>query len=114
MQEIEFKKWLNMLLTPPEQLTTDIDSAIIDVGKVWQSCRTKDDVVLAETKESVSARYHTNVRLNALRKAAMAMYRRVDIINVFSKLMVAIEKEILVVRSDKDLHRDIGNVILQA
>ncbi|CAB0027875.1 unnamed protein product [Trichogramma brassicae] len=106
-QEIEFKKWLNALLTPPEHLTTDVDTAPIDVGKVWQFCRAKE-VSLAETKEAISARYHTNARLNSLRKAACSMYRRPDVITVLSNTTRCIEKEILIIRSDKDLHRDIG------
>ncbi|XP_014235635.1 abnormal spindle-like microcephaly-associated protein homolog [Trichogramma pretiosum] len=106
-QEIEFKKWLNALLTPPEHLTTDVDTAPIDVGKVWQFCRAKE-VSLAETKEAISARYHTNTRLNSLRKAACSMYRRPDVITVLSNTTRCIEKEILIIRSDKDLHRDIG------
>ncbi|KAJ8681161.1 hypothetical protein QAD02_016948 [Eretmocerus hayati] len=108
VQEVEFKKWLNLLLSPPEHLTTDVESTKIDVGKVWQSCRAKENVALAETKESMSARYHTNTRLNTLRKAACAMFRRSEVIAVFSQTTIAIEKEILLIRSDKDLHRDIG------
>lgn len=75
-QESKFKNWLNMLLTPPELLSTDIESAAVDVGKIWQMCRGKDDISLAETKGSVCSRYHTDVRLNTLRKAASALYQR--------------------------------------
>ncbi|OXU30298.1 hypothetical protein TSAR_016715 [Trichomalopsis sarcophagae] len=105
VQELEFKKWLNMLMTPPEQLSTDIESTPLDVGKVWQSCRAKEDVALAETKESISARYHTTTRLNTLRKAACAMFRKPEVITALSQTTVGIEKEILLIRQDKDLHR---------
>jgi abnormal spindle-like microcephaly-associated protein len=108
IQELEFKKWLNALLTPPEHLTTDIESARIDVGKVWQSCRAKEDITLAETKESISARYHTNTRLNTLRKAACVMFHKPEVIAALSQTTIGIEKEILLIRPDKDLHRDIG------
>ena len=107
-QEIEFKKWLNALLTPPEDLNADIESNPIDVGKIWQACRGKDNITLAETKESVCSRYHTNVRLNTLRKAALAMYQRKEIIIALKQTTVGIEKEILQVRTDRDLHKDIG------
>lgn len=106
IQELEFKKWLNALLTPPEHLSADVES--IDIGKVWQCCRAKEDVILAETKESISARYHTNTRLNTLRKAACLMFRKPEVITALSQTTVGIEKEILIVRPDKDLHRDIG------
>lgn len=108
MQDLEFKKWLNALLSPPEHLTTDVESAPIDFGKIWQTCRGKDNVTLAETKESVSARYHTNSRLNILRKAAVAMYRKPEVVETLSKTTIAIEKQLMTIRQDKDLHRDIG------
>ncbi|XP_066596221.1 protein abnormal spindle [Prorops nasuta] len=107
-QEIKFKKWLNTLLSPPEHLTADVENTCIDIGQVWQSSRLKDNSVLAETKEVVSARYHTNIRLNTLRKAACAMFRRNEVVQVLSKTTVCVEKGILNIRLDRDLHRDIG------
>lgn len=107
-QEIAFKKWLNALLSPPEDLNTDVETCSIDIGKVWQSCKLMENSILAETKEALSARYHTDLRLNTLRKAACAMYRRQDIVHVLSRTTVSIEKGILTIRMDRDLHRDIG------
>ncbi|XP_012254838.2 protein abnormal spindle [Athalia rosae] len=107
-QEVEFKKWLNALLTPPEHLTSNVDTPLIDVAKVWQSCRLKEDVSLAETKEAVSARYHTNQRLNTLRRAACTMLRSNEVVSVLSKVTVCVERGNLVIRQDRDLHKDIG------
>ncbi|XP_014600851.1 PREDICTED: protein abnormal spindle isoform X1 [Polistes canadensis] len=107
-QEMIFKKWLNALLSPPEDLNTDVESSCVDIGKVWQSCKLMENSILAETREALSARYHTDLRLNALRKAANAMYRRHEIVHVLSRTTVCIEKGILTIRLDRDLHRDIG------
>ncbi|KAF7997710.1 hypothetical protein HCN44_008883 [Aphidius gifuensis] len=107
-QEMEFKKWLNELLTPPEHLNTDIDTVKIDIAKVWQSSRLKDNITLAETKEAVSARYHTNTRLNTLRKAALAIFTRAEVRKVLSSTAGLVERGIFVVRQDRDLNRDIG------
>ncbi|XP_035738525.1 protein abnormal spindle-like isoform X1 [Vespa mandarinia] len=107
-QEITFKKWLNALLSPPEDLNADVETSCVDIGKVWQSCKLLENSILAETKEALSARYHTDLRLNALRKAANAMYRKKEIIHVLSRTTVCIEKGILTIRLDRDLHRDIG------
>ncbi|KAK0096791.1 hypothetical protein PV326_004426 [Microctonus aethiopoides] len=107
-QETEFTKWLNALLTPPEH-SADVETACVDVGKVWQSCRSKENVALAETKETVSARYHnTNEKLNTLRKAACAMFMRDEVRNILAQVIACIEKGIFVIRQDRDLHRDIG------
>ncbi|XP_034952055.1 protein abnormal spindle [Chelonus insularis] len=106
-KEIEFTKWLNALLTPPEHLDVDIETTCVDVGKVWQSCRTKE-IALAESKEEVSARYHTNTQLNTLRKAACMMFNREEVKKALAHSTSCVNKGILVIRQDRDLHRDIG------
>lgn len=107
-QERGFTKWLNALLTPPEQLNADIETTGVDVGKVWQASRMKENVALAETREAVSARYHTNTRLNTLRKAAISMFNRAEVKTPIARALATIEKGNLVIRPDRDLHRDIG------
>ncbi|EZA59316.1 Protein abnormal spindle [Ooceraea biroi] len=107
-QELTFTKWLNALLSSPEDLSVDIETAVADIGKVWQSCKVQKDTVLAETKEAVSARYHTNTRLNMLRKAASAMFNREEVAQVLSRTSTYIAKGTLCIRSDRNLHRDIG------
>jgi len=54
-QELVFTKWLNALLSSPEDLSVDVET-IADIGKIWQLCKTQKETVLAETKEAVSAR----------------------------------------------------------
>lgn len=107
-QELEFKKWLNALMTPPEHLNTDVDTNCVDIGKVWQSSRQQEDCVLAESKESISARIHTDSRLNTLRKAACMMFHNPEVSNILSRTTVCVEKGILLIRQDRDLHRNIG------
>jgi len=55
-QELAFTKWLNTLLSSPEDLSVDIETVVTDIGKVWQSCKAQKTTILAETKEAVSAR----------------------------------------------------------
>ncbi|EFN67743.1 Protein abnormal spindle [Camponotus floridanus] len=107
-QELAFTKWLNTLLSSPEDLSVDIETVVTDIGKVWQSCKAQKTTVLAETKEAVSARYHTSTRLNTLRKAASAMFNNNEITQVLSRINMYIVKGALCVRSDRNLHRDIG------
>ncbi|XP_071644132.1 uncharacterized protein [Temnothorax longispinosus] len=107
-QELAFTKWLNALLSSPEDLSVDIETAVADIGKVWQTCKAQKNTVLAETKEAVSARYHTNTRLNTLRKAASAMFKRDEVTQVLSRTNLFIVKGTLCIRSDRNLHRDIG------
>ncbi|KYN16622.1 PREDICTED: protein abnormal spindle [Trachymyrmex cornetzi] len=107
-QELTFTKWLNALLSSPEDLSVDIETAIVDIGKVWQTCKAQKNTVLAETKEAVSARYHTNTQLNTLRKAANAMFKRDEVTQILSRTNMYITKGTLCIRSDRNLHRDIG------
>ncbi|XP_011883068.1 PREDICTED: protein abnormal spindle [Vollenhovia emeryi] len=107
-QELAFTKWLNALLSSPEDLSVDIETAVTDIGKVWQTCNAQKSTVLAETKEAVSARYHTNTRLNTLRKAASAMFKRDEVTQVLSRTNLYITKGTLCIRPDRNLHRDIG------
>ncbi|KAL0118078.1 hypothetical protein PUN28_009034 [Cardiocondyla obscurior] len=107
-QELAFTKWLNALLSSPEDLSVDIETAVADIGKIWQTCKAQKNTVLAETKEVVSARYHTNTKLNTLRKAANAMFKRDEITQVLSRTNSYIIKGTLCIRSDRNLHRDIG------
>ncbi|KAL6426055.1 hypothetical protein ACFW04_008971 [Cataglyphis niger] len=107
-QELAFTKWLNALLSSPEDLSVDIETAVTDIGKVWQTCKAQKNTVLAETKEAVSARYHTSTKLNTLRKAASAMFNGNEITQVLSGINTYIIKGTLCIRSDRNLHRDIG------
>lgn len=56
-------------------------------------------------------RYHTSTRLNTLRKAASAMFNNNEITQVLSRINMYIIKGALCVRSDRNLHRDIGLLI---
>jgi len=65
-QELTFTKWLNALLSSPEDLTVDIETAVADIGKIWHSCKAQKDTILAETKEAVSARYCIILKLDII------------------------------------------------
>jgi hypothetical protein len=55
--EVDFKKWLNSVLTPPEELES-VDLAKVNVAEMWaRSSRSDKGPVLAPSKEMVSSRY---------------------------------------------------------
>ncbi|CAK1595962.1 unnamed protein product [Parnassius mnemosyne] len=104
--EQEFKRWLNYILTPPADLDSNIDQKI-DVGKAWIENRNKE-VPAAPTKEQVSSRYHNRHRLESLRRSARAMLMSSDMSQVFMKLNAQIEKKLIAIRNDRNLHLDVG------
>ncbi|XP_061713257.1 abnormal spindle-like microcephaly-associated protein homolog [Cydia pomonella] len=104
--EKEFKRWLNYILTPPADLDCNVEQKI-DVGKAWIDNRNKE-VPLAPTREQVSSAYHNSHRLESLRRAAKALLLSPDVCQVFQKLTVQIEKKLIMIRIDRNLHLDVG------
>ncbi|KAF7268285.1 hypothetical protein GWI33_018555 [Rhynchophorus ferrugineus] len=99
-QELHFKKWLNVLLTPPEELDSKTE---IDAAKIWQECK-KKDVSEAPTKEVISYNYNVNSKLAALRRQSQNMFRSKDMNAVLQKVCQVVDSGKLSIREDKDLH----------
>ncbi|EFA02970.2 abnormal spindle-like microcephaly-associated protein homolog [Tribolium castaneum] len=105
-QEENFKKWLNAVLTPPLDLDSNAQSHPLDVAKLWRSCMEKE-IEVAPTREIVSQRFHNNAKLNALRRAAKALYQTNEIQNVLIKVGAIIDCGKLALRKDRDVHLDL-------
>ncbi|CAH0552801.1 unnamed protein product [Brassicogethes aeneus] len=101
-----FMKWLNALLTPPAEFETKSDVKI-DVAKVWQDIKNRD-VAVVPTKEYLSNKYHTSVKLTSLRKNAQILYRSLEIATVLSKLVISIDGGKLNIRTDKEFYLDLN------
>lgn len=106
LQENNFKKWLNSLLTPPDELVTDCDMTI-DIAKVWDNSIKKQYVPDAPSKELVCNKYHTKAKLDLLRNRAISFYNCSEISEVLTKLSNLIANEKLEIRSDKNMHMDL-------
>lgn len=106
IQEMNFKKWLNALVTIPWDVDSDKQAQQIDFGKLFNDVRGKD-LNMAETKEQVSSHYLTKHRMESLRKTAMALYMSENMTQMFQKLCVKIERGDLKIRDGIDLHLDV-------
>ncbi|XP_059045391.1 abnormal spindle-like microcephaly-associated protein homolog [Achroia grisella] len=104
--EKEFKRWLNCILTPPADLDSNVEQKI-DVGKAWIENRNRE-VPAAPTKEQVCSKYHNSHRLESLRRAARALLMSTEMTLVFQKLTAQIEKKLIAIRTDRNLHLDVG------
>lgn len=102
--EAAFKKWLNALVTIPDDLQPIQDT--VDFGALFQSVRHRD-VSVAQTKDVVAANHFTKYRLEGLRRAAIALYTADEVRVPLEKLIVHIERRQIVIR-DRDLHVDIS------
>ncbi|KPJ08230.1 Protein abnormal spindle [Papilio machaon] len=104
--EQEFKRWLNYILTPPAELDSNVEQKI-DFGKAWIENRNKE-IPVAPTKEQVSSTYHNSHRLISLRRSARALLLSPEISQVFVKLNLQIDKKLIAIRNDRNLHLDVG------
>lgn len=104
--ESEFKRWFNYILTPPADLDSNIENKV-DFGKAWIENRNKE-IPAAPTKEQVSSKYHNSSRLEKVRRAAVNLLKSPEITIVLQKLNAQIEKKLIAIRNDKNLHLDVG------
>lgn len=103
--EIQFKKWLNALVTIPGEMDeTAMQSA--DVAKLFNEVQNKG-CTLAPTKETVSSNYLTKYRLASLRSAAIQLILSADMQQCLGKLAVHVEKKLIQIRQDRNLHLDV-------
>lgn len=106
--EKQFKNWLNALVTVPVDMDSDQGSHVLDVGKVFNEVRHEKKETVPQTKESVSCKYFTKYRMPLLRRAAVELYTSQKIVVPLSKLDVQIEKKLIEMRSDRNLHADLS------
>lgn len=103
--EIQFKKWLNALVTIPGELDENVNQPA-DVAKLFNEVQNKN-CTLAPTKEMVSSSYLTKYRLASLRAAAIQLILSPEMHDGLSKLTVHIERKLIQIRQDRNLHLDV-------
>ncbi|XP_064086058.1 LOW QUALITY PROTEIN: abnormal spindle-like microcephaly-associated protein homolog [Macrobrachium nipponense] len=106
-QILGFTKWLNFILTPPEE--EDVAEAMkkVDMGKLWTEATKRIQVQQAPTKEVLSLRAYTVARrLNRLRRKACRLFQSDKIVETVFKLEVAIDKKLIRIRDDRMSHAD--------
>lgn len=103
--ERHFKKWLNALVTIPAELDSEINQKI-DFGRLFNEVKNKD-LILAETKEKASDKYLTKYRMDSLRKTAVQLFHSFEMREPLAKIATQVEKKLLCVRDDRDLHLDL-------
>lgn len=104
--EIQFKKWLNALVTIPGDLDA-VANQQFDVAKLFSEVQ-KKDCTLAPTKETVSSNYlRQKYRLESLRSAAIQLILSPEMHESLSKLTVHVERKLIQIRQDRNLHLDV-------
>ena len=128
-QENGFKKWLNFVLTPPEDFETP---GKLDVAKLWNACSKDVKVPRAPTREVLSVRAYTTRReLNTLRRNACMLWQSpgkyalhnlflcryvlflfkfnfvfvTGMVQVITKIETEIEMHRILLRNDRAIHK---------
>lgn len=110
-QTAGFSRWLNFVLTPPDEENTATSSKV-EIKGLWAAAVRGGGNVQehrAPTKEVLSLKTYTaRGRLNRLRRAACRLFQSSDVCQVVAKLEVAIDKKLIVMRKDRHIHMDVG------
>ncbi|KAA0190021.1 hypothetical protein HAZT_HAZT001707 [Hyalella azteca] len=108
-QTAGFTRWLNFVLTPPEEENTAAASDKVEIKGLWAAAVKSGNELRAPTKEVLSLKAYTaRGRLNRLRRAACRLYEQPSISQVIAKLEVAIDKKLIIMRKDRQIHMDVG------
>ncbi|CAH1785861.1 unnamed protein product, partial [Owenia fusiformis] len=109
-QERGFIRWINFILTPPDDTVDANKPTNIDAGRLCVDILSGNpEFKLAPTKEDLSLRAYTARRkLNRLRKGAIKLFQSSNIVKVVHKVEIEIETKRLLVRKDRKIHADVG------
>ncbi|XP_059488354.1 abnormal spindle-like microcephaly-associated protein homolog [Neocloeon triangulifer] len=106
--EIDFKKWLNSVLTPPEELESN-DLIKVNAAEMWAQSTKTVDTSLAPSKEMVSSKYlSVKSRLDQLRHAAYLLFSKHEMKTVLCCVNSRVDSGNIKIRQDKALHIDQG------
>lgn len=108
-QERGFVKWLNYILTPPDELT--MTSVLPETSSIFilDDTNKEHNQPLAPSKEVLSLRTYTAKRKMArLRRSACLLYQSQPVAFVTKTIECEIEKNRLSIRTEKHFHQDLG------
>lgn len=112
-------RWLNALLTPTDELvdkdqTDDLEQATIAWVEASKTCHKNKPMQFATQKDLFVAQLyrHSPQQWSALRKATTNLITSTNMSSVLSKLTISIEKDLITVRDDRQIHLDLSKICL--
>lgn len=114
-QESHMIRWLNALLMPSDKLVDeqqpdDLEQAAVAWEEASKTNLKNKPVELATQKDLFAAQIYRQSpqQWSALRKAASNLLTSSSVAPVLSKLTVSIEKDLITVRDDRQIHLDLS------
>lgn len=114
-QEADMIRWLNVLLMPTDKLAdeeqiNDLEDAAIAWEKASKSNHQNKPLQFATQKDIFAAQIYRQSpqQWSALRKATSNLITSTKVATVLSKLTVSIEKDLISIRDDRQIHLDLS------
>lgn len=112
-------RWINTLLTPSDKLVDeeqsgDLEQAAIAWIEASKTSYENKPMQFATQKDLFVAQIYRQSpqQWNALRKATTNLIMSKNVVSVLSKLTVLIEKDLITVRDDRQIHLDLSEIYL--
>lgn len=112
-------RWINALLTPTDKLIDEEQSGDLEQATLaWiKASRTNNEhkpMEFATQKDLFAAQIYRQSpqQWKALRKATTNLFTSTSVAPVLSKLTLLIEKDIITVREDRQIHLDLSEILL--
>lgn len=109
-------RWLNALLTPSDKLvdekqSNDLEEAAMAWVEASKTSHKNKPMQLATEKDLFVAQIYRQSpqQWSALRKATTNLITSTSVTSVLSKLTISIEKDLISVRDDRQIHLDLSN-----
>lgn len=113
-------RWLNALLMPIDELADEDQSGDLEqAATAWvEASKTNHKnkpIQLATQKDLFAAQIYRQSpqQWSALRKATINLITSTSVASVLSKLSVSIEKDLITVRDDRQIHLDLSKSYFQ-
>jgi len=114
-QEADMIRWLNILLMPTDKLVdeeqmSDLEDAAIAWEKASKTSYQNKPLQFATQKDLFAAQIYrqSSQQWSALRKATSNLITSTKVATVLSKLTVSIEKDLIAIRDDRQIHLDLS------
>lgn len=114
-QESDMIRWLNAMLTPTEKLvdeeqSSDLEQAAMAWVEASKTCHKNKPMQFATQKDLFVAQMYRQSpqQWSALRKATINLITSSNVTSVLSKLTVSIEKDLITLRDDRQIHLDLS------
>lgn len=110
-------RWFNALLTPTNKLieeeqSDDLEQAVMAWVDASKASHKNKPMQFATEKDLFVAQIYRQSpqQWSALRKASMNLISSSSVATVLSKLTISIEKDLITVRDDRQLHLDLSKI----